>query len=113
MKVVPAAILAVWCIAGVASAEDAIPQSLTGVPGDSGRGRAIVATRQIGLCLLCHNGPFPEEPSAVGPSLLNRSSCHFTPAAVKGGNLPSGGSTMSEVRRVGTTLVPRSNQNWL
>lgn len=40
---------------------DAIPDSLTGKPGDSGRGRAIVANRQVGLCLLCHTGPFPEE----------------------------------------------------
>lgn len=40
---------------------DAIPQSLTGVPGDAARGRAIVASRQTGLCLLCHAGPLPEE----------------------------------------------------
>ncbi|WP_298725019.1 sulfur oxidation c-type cytochrome SoxX [uncultured Ferrovibrio sp.] len=40
---------------------DAIPQSLTGVPGDAARGRAIVASRQKGLCLLCHSGPIPEE----------------------------------------------------
>lgn len=41
--------------------DDAIPASLTGAPGDPARGRAIVATRQRGLCLLCHSGPFPEE----------------------------------------------------
>jgi sulfur-oxidizing protein SoxX len=29
--------------------------------GDPARGRAIVADRQLGLCLLCHSGPFPEE----------------------------------------------------
>jgi len=29
--------------------------------GDPLRGRAIVADRQQGLCLLCHSGPFPEE----------------------------------------------------
>ena len=29
--------------------------------GDPERGRAIVANRQVGLCLLCHKGPFPEE----------------------------------------------------
>lgn len=29
--------------------------------GDPVRGRAIVASRQSGLCLLCHSGPFPEE----------------------------------------------------
>ena len=40
---------------------DAIPASLTGTPGDAGRGRAIVGNRQVGLCLLCHSGPFPEE----------------------------------------------------
>jgi sulfur-oxidizing protein SoxX len=34
---------------------------LTGLPGDAVRGRAIVASRQSGLCLLCHSGPFPEE----------------------------------------------------
>ena len=40
---------------------DGIPQPLTGIRGDPARGRAIVATRQIGLCLLCHSGPIPEE----------------------------------------------------
>ncbi len=40
---------------------DAIPESLTRTPGDPVRGRAIVASRQSGLCLLCHTGPFPEE----------------------------------------------------
>lgn len=38
----------------------AIPTSLTGLPGDATRGRAIVANRQVGLCVLCHSGPFPE-----------------------------------------------------
>src|SRR5262249_9087599 len=40
---------------------DGIPQSLTGVKGDVERGRSIVVNRQVGLCLLCHSGPFPEE----------------------------------------------------
>ena len=40
---------------------DAIPAPLTATPGDAARGRAIVANRQLGLCLLCHTGPFPEE----------------------------------------------------
>lgn len=40
---------------------DAIPEPLTDVPGDPVRGRAIVANRQVGLCLLCHSGPVPEE----------------------------------------------------
>ncbi|MGZ3411263.1 MAG: sulfur oxidation c-type cytochrome SoxX [Xanthobacteraceae bacterium] len=40
---------------------DEIPASLTGQPGDAERGRAIVADRHVGLCLLCHSGPFPQE----------------------------------------------------
>ncbi len=40
---------------------DGIPQALTTEPGDPVRGRAIVASRQQGLCLLCHSGPIPEE----------------------------------------------------
>lgn len=40
---------------------DGIPQALTSEPGDPVRGRAIVASRQQGLCLLCHSGPLPEE----------------------------------------------------
>lgn len=31
---------------------DTIPESLTGSPGDPARGRAIVANRHVGLCLL-------------------------------------------------------------
>lgn len=52
----PAAVSSVWVVRG-----DAVPQPLTGVPGDAARGRAIVVNRQLGLCLLCHTGPFPEE----------------------------------------------------
>ncbi len=40
---------------------DSIPASLTGKPGDAQRGRALVANRTVGLCLLCHSGPIPEE----------------------------------------------------
>src|SRR5262245_14588878 len=40
---------------------DAIPESLTGAKGDAERGRGIVVNRQVGLCLLCHTGPFPGE----------------------------------------------------
>lgn len=39
---------------------DAIPVPLAGLPGDPSRGRAIVASRQKGLCLLCHSAPLPE-----------------------------------------------------
>ena len=56
-----AAVLAASCTAGVAHAQDSLPQSLTGSKGDPARGRAIVTNRQLGLCLLCHSGPFPEE----------------------------------------------------
>lgn len=38
-----------------------ITESLAATPGDPMRGRTIVASRQSGLCLLCHSGPFPEE----------------------------------------------------
>ena len=40
---------------------DSIVNPLTSSPGDVVKGRAIVASRQVGLCLLCHSGPFPEE----------------------------------------------------
>jgi L-cysteine S-thiosulfotransferase len=44
-----------------AASDDAIDVPLTPLPGDAASGRAIVANRQVGLCLLCHSGPFPEE----------------------------------------------------
>lgn len=68
-----AVLLTLTCFFGTAHAQptatlppykivaDAIPQPLTAAPGDSARGRAIVANRQLGLCLLCHTGPLPEE----------------------------------------------------
>jgi L-cysteine S-thiosulfotransferase len=40
---------------------DAVPASLVEEAGDPARGRAVVTSRQRGLCLLCHSGPFPEE----------------------------------------------------
>lgn len=40
---------------------DAIAAPLAGLAGDAARGRAIVASRQVGLCLLCHGAPMPEE----------------------------------------------------
>jgi len=50
---------------GLASAQTikgvVVNESLSGAPGDPSRGRAIIVSRQTGLCLLCHNGPFPEE----------------------------------------------------
>jgi len=56
-----AALVAACAVAGGAHAHEALPDSLTGARGDPARGRAIVANRQVGLCLLCHSGPFPEE----------------------------------------------------
>lgn len=41
--------------------KDVILSSLSGKPGDATRGRSIVLSRQTGLCILCHSGPFPEE----------------------------------------------------
>jgi sulfur-oxidizing protein SoxX len=38
---------------------DAIALPLNGLTGDAERGQAIVADRQLSLCLLCHSGPFP------------------------------------------------------
>jgi len=54
-----AAALAV--LTSAAAASDSLPSSLTGTTGDASRGRAIVLDRHVGLCLLCHSGPFPEE----------------------------------------------------
>jgi L-cysteine S-thiosulfotransferase len=38
---------------------DGITESLTGVPGDPVRGRALVLDRSS-TCILCHSGPFAE-----------------------------------------------------
>jgi sulfur-oxidizing protein SoxX len=54
-------VFALLLYAASAVAGDELPASLTGAKGDPARGRAIVANRQVGLCLLCHSGPFPEE----------------------------------------------------
>ena len=60
-----AAMFALPCAAGAqglrpyAVVGDAIPQSLTGAPGDAARGRALVLERSS-TCILCHSGPFPE-----------------------------------------------------
>lgn len=40
---------------------DAIEAPLDGKLGDAARGRAIVADRQLGLCLLCHGAPIAEQ----------------------------------------------------
>ena len=69
---VRAGLLAALVVAPVAAAaqdgprpyvvvNDAIPRPLTSAPGDAQRGRAIVANRSVGLCLLCHGAPIAEE----------------------------------------------------
>ena len=49
----------------------ALPADSIELTGDSQAGRTIVASRQKGLCLLCHSGPFPEEPfqGNIAPNL--------------------------------------------
>jgi sulfur-oxidizing protein SoxX len=58
-------------LAACASATDSLPSSLTGAAGDPVAGKKIVLDRHVGLCLLCHSGPFPEErfQGSVAPSL--------------------------------------------
>ncbi len=62
--------------ASAAAAQDSIPEPLTATKGDPARGRSIVANRQVGLCLLCHSGPFPEErfQGDLAPSLAGAGS---------------------------------------
>jgi L-cysteine S-thiosulfotransferase len=61
-----AAVAALPCAASAselrtyAAVGDAIPQSLTGLPGDITRGRALAVDR-TSTCILCHGGPFPEQ----------------------------------------------------
>jgi len=54
-------VLNLSCANAQTIAGDSVFESLSSAPGDATRGRAIVASRQTGLCLLCHSGPFPEE----------------------------------------------------
>ena len=57
--------LAVFALLSILSgpllAQAPIEKSLTGTKGDAARGRAIVADRHVGLCLLCHSAPIHEE----------------------------------------------------
>jgi sulfur-oxidizing protein SoxX len=81
MRAVAAVAAILICCVGAAGAEDglrpytvvgdAIPDSLTGALGDPARGKAIVTSRQTGLCLLCHSAPLPEEKfqGTIGPDL--------------------------------------------
>ena len=40
---------------------DTVQMPLSPNPGDPIKGRSLVTSRQTGLCVLCHAGPFPEE----------------------------------------------------
>jgi sulfur-oxidizing protein SoxX len=50
---------------------DAIPEPLSGQPGDPARGRQIVFDRELGNCLICHQVPEAGEPfqGDLGPNL--------------------------------------------
>jgi sulfur-oxidizing protein SoxX len=63
---------------------DSMTKPLTDTPGDAARGRAIVANRAVGLCLLCHSGPIPEErfQGTLAPSLAGAGS-RSTPAQLR------------------------------
>jgi sulfur-oxidizing protein SoxX len=50
-----------FACAFAAAQAQSVALPLTFDAGDAARGRAIVANRQLGLCLLCHSGPIPEE----------------------------------------------------
>ena len=58
-------------VAPFAVVDDGISMPLLKLIGDADRGRGIVVSRQLGFCLLCHSGPFPEEKfqGTIGPSL--------------------------------------------
>jgi sulfur-oxidizing protein SoxX len=70
--------------AQVGAQVDSMPKPLTDAPGDVARGRAIVANRTVGLCLLCHSGPIPEErfQGNLAPSLAGAGS-RSTPAQLR------------------------------
>jgi sulfur-oxidizing protein SoxX len=65
------AIVLLFALTESVFAGDEIPVPLLGAKGDPVRGRSIVVSRQLGLCLLCHSGPFPEErlQGDIGPDL--------------------------------------------
>ena len=46
-------------LCGTAATAQGLPEPLTDTPGNPEEGRTIVTTRERGLCILCHSGPFP------------------------------------------------------
>lgn len=69
------------CATGLALAGFA---SVAHAAGDAQRGRAIVADRQVGMCLLCHAAPIPEErfQGDLAPSLAGAGR-RWTPAELR------------------------------
>jgi L-cysteine S-thiosulfotransferase len=55
------AAVAALAVAFASEANDTLPPLLPAAAGDPLAGRTIVVDRHVGLCLLCHSGPFPEE----------------------------------------------------
>jgi L-cysteine S-thiosulfotransferase len=55
----------------IAFSTNTYAQTVNLLPGDALKGRSIVSNRQVGLCLLCHSAPIPEErfQGNIGPSL--------------------------------------------
>ena len=100
---------------------DSIFESLSTEPGDAARGRLIVASRQTGLCLLCHSGPFPEErfqgnlapelkPSAARlntPQLRARivNAAHFNPQTIMPAYYQTGNLNRVAPKFIGQTIL--------
>ena len=61
VSLIVATVAALAALAG-AVATEGLAEPLPGTTaGDAARGRAVVASRQVGLCLLCHQAPIAEE----------------------------------------------------
>ncbi|MDF9788157.1 sulfur oxidation c-type cytochrome SoxX [Polynucleobacter sphagniphilus] len=100
---------------------DSISHPLTSAPADVERGRAIVTSRHVGLCLLCHNGPFPEEPfqGNLAPDLglsvatMNAGQlrarlvnpAHFNPNTIMPAYYQTAGLTQVAPKFVGQTIL--------
>lgn len=59
---------------GAASGQTpAMPEPLTGEPGDPARGKAVAVNSDLGNCVICHQIPVPELPEGaagdIGPDL--------------------------------------------
>lgn len=85
-------------------------------PGDPQRGRAIVGDRLVGMCLLCHSGPFPEEwfQGTLAPSLDGagtRWSATQLRARIVDGKRSNPTSIMPAYHR--TTGLQRVGEKWL